>query len=179
MNALEMNKKILSDPVRRKEVAYSVSAYFVIYLRQCKYLAKLPHVERVSILPENSFNLGYVRRQPFLSLEIEIKISFAGKAADYINSKYSESNDIEGFVLDELIDEWLFMDEQMCKLIQVVHGKLSEEEMEEKVEKYFVEVLNEVKLLWSKIENVAKKLLEVSVFEGDELTDYRRDLRRD
>jgi formate dehydrogenase maturation protein FdhE len=195
MNALEMNKKILSDPVRRKEVAFHEAAHFVILLFHSKQLVEFPRVERVSILPENTPLLGYVRRQALIPtlydeigldnpvvrrfrearIKMEVKNALAGAAADYIHSEFSETNDIQDF-----LSEWSFNDtddlDSAMKYIQIFHGKLSEEEMEEKVEKYFVEVLNEVKLLWSKIENVAKKLLEVSVFQGDELTELTEEI---
>jgi hypothetical protein len=69
----EMNQIILSDPERRKEIAYHEAGHAVLYLKYCEKLEMLGAIDVLSIKAIESENLGFIRCKQRLFWEFELQ----------------------------------------------------------------------------------------------------------
>lgn len=199
MTQQEMNRQILSDPKRRKEVAYHEAAHFITLIAYSKQVIEYPAIIRVSIDAEESQNLGYIRYRPMFIggaesakryLQIDdpetirictarirgvIKQILAGPVSDYLHSDYYQDGELD-FYLDEFWSSGSGDLEQASpyfKLLDTNFGDADDifSDVPSILKIYFEETLTDINNHWQAIQEVGEILYDKLVLEGDELAE--------
>ncbi len=182
-----MNKLALKIPAIRNRVAHHEAAHYVTYLAYSKRYLEFPHVEKLTIKPMESENLGLITHRPFIwggvsrpdKVECYIKQVLAGFAAEYLIEDHAfspkdwfgerQAANFYGYEPETTDDT----SQALTSLAYIQDlGDLptyDSGEVTQALAPYFKASLNDVKKYWHLIEEVAKQLLAQEEIKGADI----------
>lgn len=186
-----MNRQILAQQGKKKEVAHHEAAHLVQYVLGCSLFIEYPYVERVSVIAEDSDNIAYVRHRPLAVPQIADAIiqggpqdaaefhrrkvraaivqALAGPASDFIMNPQglTASHFFEQIVWDGSGDV-----DRAAELYKVIYPEFEAADYDERADSLtplFLETIEEVRRNWQHVQTVAARLEETGILEGDDL----------